>query len=109
MRAAGRDICDGFEIGVDVDQLLEHGARYRDKRPVAQKMWTTMMDALRAASCDGRRSVGLWVSGCECSAPYVLAASARSTFLTEESRVGTATVSGTGRSAPAPKVGSSGR
>ena len=36
MKAAGRDVCDGFEIGVDVDQMLEHGARYRDKRPVAQ-------------------------------------------------------------------------
>ena len=23
MRAAGRDVCDGFEIGVDVDQKLE--------------------------------------------------------------------------------------
>ena len=33
---AGRDVCDGFEIGVDVDQLLERGARYRDKRPVAK-------------------------------------------------------------------------
>ena len=39
MRAAGREVCDGFEIGVDVDQRLEPGARYRDKRPVAKKMW----------------------------------------------------------------------
>ena len=29
MKAAGRDVCDGFEIGVDVDQRLEHGARYQ--------------------------------------------------------------------------------
>ena len=37
MRAAGRDVCGGFEIGVDVDQMLVGGARYRDKRPVAQE------------------------------------------------------------------------
>jgi DNA polymerase family A len=48
MRAAGRDVCNGLEVGVDVDQLLEGGARYRDKRRVAKDMWETMMDALRA-------------------------------------------------------------
>jgi len=48
MRQAGRDVCDGFEIGVDVDQLLVGGARYRDKRPMAQKMWSTIMRALQA-------------------------------------------------------------
>ena len=37
MRAAGRDVCDGFEIGVDVDQMLVGGARYRDKRPMARR------------------------------------------------------------------------
>jgi hypothetical protein len=47
MRAAGRDTCGGLEIGVDVDQLLEGGARYRDKRPVASKMWSTMMRTLQ--------------------------------------------------------------
>ena len=47
MKTAGRDVCDGIEIGVDVDQSLEHGARYRDKRPVAKKMWATMMHALQ--------------------------------------------------------------
>jgi DNA polymerase I len=47
MKAAGRDVCNGFEIGVDVDQMLEAGARYRDKRPVAQQMWATMMRALQ--------------------------------------------------------------
>jgi hypothetical protein len=49
MRAAGRDICDGFEIGVDVDQMLRDGTRYRDKRQVAIKMWNTIMQALQAA------------------------------------------------------------
>jgi DNA polymerase-1 len=48
MRVAGREVCDGFEIGVDVDQILVRGARYRDKRPVAKKMWRTMMEALQA-------------------------------------------------------------
>ncbi len=48
MLAAGRDVCGGLEIGVDVDQMLKGGARYRDKRPVAQKMWSTVMDALQA-------------------------------------------------------------
>jgi DNA polymerase I len=46
MRSAGCDVCDGLEIGVDVDQLLVAGARYRDKRPVAIKMWDTIMHAL---------------------------------------------------------------
>jgi hypothetical protein len=44
---AGRDVCDGFEIGVDSDQMLSGGARYRDKRPVAQKMWATIMNVLQ--------------------------------------------------------------
>jgi hypothetical protein len=48
MRSAGRDVCDGFEIGVDVDQRLTNGARYRDKRPVALKMWDTVIRALKA-------------------------------------------------------------
>jgi hypothetical protein len=49
MRKAGRDVCDGFEIGVDVDQMLIGGARYADKRPMAKKMWNTIMSALEAA------------------------------------------------------------
>jgi DNA polymerase-1 len=49
MRAASRDVCDGFEIDVDIDQILERGARYRDKRPVAQRMWSVMMQALQRA------------------------------------------------------------
>jgi DNA polymerase-1 len=47
MKAAGRDVCGGFEIGVDIDQRLERGARYRDKRPVAKKMWATVMGTLQ--------------------------------------------------------------
>jgi DNA polymerase-1 len=48
MRGAGRDICDGLEIDVDVDQMLENGTRYHDKRPMAQQMWQTVMRALDA-------------------------------------------------------------
>jgi hypothetical protein len=58
MRTAGRDVCNGFEIGVDVDQLLEPGQRYRDKRPVAQEMWATIMDALEAIGAIPKRSIG---------------------------------------------------
>jgi hypothetical protein len=57
MRGAGRDTCDGLEIGVDVDQLLENGARYCDKRPVAQQMWTTIMDALGAIGAIPQKAV----------------------------------------------------
>jgi DNA polymerase I len=46
MRKAGLETC-GLEIGVDMDQTLVRGERYRDKRPVAQKMWATMMRALQ--------------------------------------------------------------
>ena len=46
MKAAGRDVCGGFEVGVDIDQMLEHGARYRDKRPMAKQMWDTIMQVL---------------------------------------------------------------
>ena len=46
MRAAGTEVCGGLEIGVDVDQKLIGGARYRDKRPVASKMWNTVMETL---------------------------------------------------------------
>jgi hypothetical protein len=48
MRKAGADICGGFEIGVDVDQMLVGGARYRDKRPMAQRMWATIEATLQA-------------------------------------------------------------
>jgi hypothetical protein len=56
MRGAGRDTCDGLEIGVDVDQLLENGARYRDKRPVAQQMWDTIMDVLATIGAIPRKT-----------------------------------------------------
>jgi hypothetical protein len=47
MRQAGRDTCDGFEVGVDIDQVLEGGAHYADKRPVAREMWATIMLTLQ--------------------------------------------------------------
>jgi hypothetical protein len=57
MRQAGRDTCDGLEIGVDVDQMLKDGARYCDKRPVAQQMWSTIMDVLSAVGAVPHRAV----------------------------------------------------
>jgi DNA polymerase I len=47
MKKAGREVCDGFEIGVDEDQKLLNGERYQDKRPVAKEMWETIMGVLR--------------------------------------------------------------
>jgi DNA polymerase I-like protein with 3'-5' exonuclease and polymerase domains len=46
MRAAGTEVCGGLEIGVDEDQKLIGGKRYRDKRPVAIRMWDTVMATL---------------------------------------------------------------
>jgi len=57
MRQTGRDVCDGFEIDVDVDQMLIDGARYRDKRPMAQKMWATIMDVLKAVGAVPKMAV----------------------------------------------------
>jgi DNA polymerase I len=56
MLQAGRDVCDGFEVGVDEDQRLSGGARYYDKRPMAQKMWSTIMDALQATGAMRKRA-----------------------------------------------------
>jgi DNA polymerase-1 len=47
MERAGAAVCGGLKIGVDVDQRLEGGARYNDKRPMAQKMWATVMGVLQ--------------------------------------------------------------
>jgi DNA polymerase I len=50
MRAAGRDVCNGLDVGVDIDQpaggVLVRGLRYEDKRPVAKKMWAIIEDVL---------------------------------------------------------------
>jgi hypothetical protein len=55
MRQAGRDTCNGFEIGVDVDQMLIGGARYADKRQAAKDMWQTIMGALENVGALPRR------------------------------------------------------
>jgi hypothetical protein len=49
MMAAGREVCDGLEIGVDgdgADELLVNGARYQDKRPDAIRLWDVVMRTL---------------------------------------------------------------
>ena len=50
MRGAGRDVCNGFELDVEIDQLLKPGERYRDKREIAQEMWATVMDTLQTVT-----------------------------------------------------------
>jgi DNA polymerase-1 len=55
MRAAGRDVCNGFEIGVDEDQRLNPGDRFHDKRDVAKEMWATVMNTLTAVRAIPRR------------------------------------------------------
>ena len=57
MRRAGRETCNGLEIGVGTDQELTGGARYRDKRPMAQKMWATIMNTLQAIGALPRKEV----------------------------------------------------
>jgi hypothetical protein len=56
MLQAGRDVCGGFEIGVDRDQRLVGGERYYDKRPMAKKMWNTIMAALEAVGALRKRA-----------------------------------------------------
>jgi DNA polymerase I len=47
MLQAGRDVCGGFEIGVDNGIApLKAGDRYADQREEAIHLWSTMMDAL---------------------------------------------------------------
>jgi DNA polymerase I len=50
MRGAGSDVCNGLDVGVDIDQpaggVLVRGLRYEDKRPVAKKMWAIIEDLL---------------------------------------------------------------
>ena len=55
MRQAGREICDGLTIDAEVDQMLENGARYHDRRPMAQQMWQTVMRALDAVGATPKR------------------------------------------------------
>jgi DNA polymerase-1 len=57
MKAAGRDVCGSFEIGVDIDQKLVGGARYCDKRPMAQNMWRGIMDTLQSIGALPRRAM----------------------------------------------------
>lgn len=61
MLQAGRDVCEGFESGVDTDQYLvgadfAGGARYNDKREMAKKLWSTIMDTLERIGAVPKRS-----------------------------------------------------
>jgi hypothetical protein len=57
MRAAGRDVCGGFEIDVEIDQLLKQRQRYCDKRELAKEMWDTIMDVLETVRAMPRKAV----------------------------------------------------
>jgi hypothetical protein len=58
MRAVGREICNGIDVGVDLDwSTMKTGLRYRDKRPMAQKMWATIMDVLASIGALNLKSV----------------------------------------------------
>jgi len=57
MRSAGHDVCNGFEIDVEADQLLGNGTRYHDKRPIAQQMWQTVMRALEAVGAVPKKAI----------------------------------------------------
>jgi DNA polymerase I len=48
MAKAASGCYGGFPIGVDEDQKRGFGLRFRDKRPVAQDTWQTIMDVLTA-------------------------------------------------------------
>jgi DNA polymerase I-like protein with 3'-5' exonuclease and polymerase domains len=48
MRVAGKEVCNGFEVGADVDfDSRKKGQRFIDKRPVAKAMWQVIMDVLQ--------------------------------------------------------------
>jgi hypothetical protein len=59
MRSAGRDVCDGFPVGVDLDQRIEGGGHYHDKRKMAVKMYTTIENTIEAiGAMPKRRKLG---------------------------------------------------
>ena len=49
MRKVGREICEGINVGVDLDwSTTKTGPRYQDKRPLAKSMWEAIMNVLQA-------------------------------------------------------------
>jgi hypothetical protein len=47
MNAAGREVCDGIDVGVSVDwSTLRGGHRFHDKRKKAKELWGVMMETL---------------------------------------------------------------
>jgi hypothetical protein len=55
MRWASREVCGGFELGIDVERLAR-GAHYQDKRPMAKKMWSTITLTLQDIGAAPRRA-----------------------------------------------------
>jgi len=59
MRQAGRDVCGGFEVGVDLGKRIEGGEHYHDTRKIAVKMYTTIENTIEAiAAMPKRRKIG---------------------------------------------------
>ena len=57
MRAVGREVCDRIDVGVDLDwSTMQTGRRYRDKRPLAVKMWADIIDILQSIGVDLREA-----------------------------------------------------
>ena len=49
MRRVGSEICEGINVGVDLDwSTAKTGPRYQDKRPLAKSMWEAIMNVLHA-------------------------------------------------------------
>jgi DNA polymerase-1 len=58
MRWAGREVCNGLEVGVDggdPQQWMTNGARFHDKREMAKRLWATMMGTLENVGAVPRR------------------------------------------------------
>ena len=87
MKAAGRDVCGGLEIGVDIDQRLEHGARYKDKRPVAKEMWSSIVRVLADVGAIPQEQ-GYGQDTDTCSVRHSVSASPSKSFARRSSRQG---------------------
>jgi hypothetical protein len=49
-----------FEVGIDINQMLRSGARYRDKRQLAENMWRTIVKRCKTSGlsrCSGAHQV----------------------------------------------------